>query len=90
MLHDYRRALALQPWLPSYPVYLAEVRPMTKDGLFTLLDNHDHPLPLPADYQNFYTLLAAGGGTPLSLFAEFDGTHLRPLSLFTGAGLLAV
>ncbi|PHI18311.1 hypothetical protein CEQ90_18545 [Lewinellaceae bacterium SD302] len=90
MLHDYRRALALQPWLPSYPVYLAEVRPMTKDGVFTLMDNYDHPLPLPADYQNFYTLLAAGGGTPLSLFAEFDGTHLRPLSLFTGAGLLAV
>lgn len=90
MLHDYQRALALQPWLPTYPVYLAEVRPMTKDGIFTLLDNHDHPLPLPADYQNFYTLLAAGGGVPISLFAEFDGSYLRPLSLFTGNGLLAI
>jgi len=55
-----------------------------------LIDTNDHVFHLNPDYQNFYTLLAAAGGSPISLFCEFDGTYLRPLSLFTGSGLLAV
>lgn len=90
MIFDYRRALALQPWLPSYPVYLMAVEPLMANGKPALIDTNDHIFSLSPDYQNFYTLLAAAGGSPVSLFAEFDGTFLRPLSLFTGSGLLAV
>lgn len=90
MIYDYRRALALQPWLLSYPVYLMAVVPATVKGLPALLDAQDIPLPLPAEFTNFYTLLSASGGEPISLFAEFNGTELRPLSLFTGSGFMAV
>lgn len=90
MLHDYHRALALQPWLHNYPVYLMAVEPLTIQGNPSLIDANDHVYPLPPDYKNFYTLLAAAGGSPISLFAEFDGNFLRPLSLFTGNGLLKV
>lgn len=90
MIYDYRRALALQPWLITYPVYLMAVVPARVKGVAALLDPQDVPLPLPAEYSNFYSLLSASGGSPISLFAEFDGNSLRPLSLFTGSGFLAV
>lgn len=90
MLHDYERALALTPWLGQYPVYLAEVIPYRKDQQCYLVDTEDRPLPISPGYSNFYTLLAASGGSPISVFAEFDGQYLLPLSMFNAMGLLAV
>lgn len=91
LLHDYYRALALQPWLPNYPAYLTEVVPLRVDGRPHLIDPEDRIFPLiPASDRAFYTLLAASGGGPISLFTEFDGDALRPLSLFTGSGLVAL
>ncbi|MEL6358175.1 MAG: hypothetical protein AAFQ37_14725, partial [Bacteroidota bacterium] len=90
MLYDYQRALALNPWLNYYPVYLADVRPWRRGKAFFLLDGADRPYLLPKTYTNFYTLLAASGGNPISVFAEFDGACLRPLSFFNRAGLIGV
>jgi len=88
MRANYRKALTVNPWLYTYPVYLRDVRP-AKDGQHTvLLDEAGELLQLHKDYQNFYTLLAISGGAPVSLFGEFDGYTVRPLSVVAGVGMV--
>ncbi|THH39975.1 hypothetical protein [Neolewinella litorea] len=87
MLANYRRALGVNPWLLYYPVYLDDVRPVKEGERMKLVDAQGRALPVSADHTGFYRLLAVSGGGPLSLFAEFDGYQLRPLSLLTQLGL---
>ncbi len=89
MRENYQKAIAVNPWLFSYPVYLENVRPFSLDRKRALLDPAGEVLPLTEDYQNFYRLLAISGGAPISLFGEFDGYHFFPLSIVTGMGLVA-
>lgn len=85
---NYQKALAANPWLLSYPVYLEAVRPIQYKKQLFLLDPDGEALPILEDYQNFYSLLAISGGAPISLFGEFDGDHFTPLSVVTGMGLV--
>jgi hypothetical protein len=88
MRNNYQKALAVNPWLYSYPVYLTDVRPV-KDGLKRfLVDATGEVIPLHTDYQNFYAILAVSGGGAMSLFGEFDGYQILPLSIITGMGLV--
>ena len=52
------------------------------------MDAEGYALPVTDDFDGFYRLLAVSGGGPLSVFAEFDGYRLRPLSVLTGQGLV--
>lgn len=88
MLENYRRTLGVNPWLLQYPVYLSEVRPVKQGDELLLVDAGDRGLPLPRAYEGFYRLLAVSGGAPITVFAEFDGYQLRPLSLLTELGLV--
>ncbi len=88
MQENYRRALAVNPWLFQYPVYLNAVRPVKQGAELLLVDPAGRSYPVPADYTGTYRLLAVSGGRPLALMAEFDGYHLRPLSLLTELGLV--
>ena len=88
MLANYRRALGVNPWLLFYPVYLSAVRPVMDGARATLVDDQGHALPVTADFEGFYRLLAVSGGAPMALFAEFDGYRLRPLSVLTALGLV--
>lgn len=86
---NYRKALAVNPWLLSYPVYLQAVRPIKHNGLPVLVDDSGDFLPLSdTESSTYYTLLAVSGGGPLKLFGEFDGYQIKPLSLNTGSGLV--
>ncbi|NJB84600.1 hypothetical protein GGR26_000345 [Lewinella marina] len=87
MLGNYRRALGTNPWLYYYPVYLESVRPVKSGEDMLLVDVRGSALPVMLGYEGFYRLLAVSGGGPLSLFAEFDGYRLRPLSVLTALGL---
>ncbi|MCP9235859.1 hypothetical protein [Lewinella sp. JB7] len=88
MLDNYRRALAVNPWLLQYPVYLNAVRPVRDGGESLLIDERGVALPVHPEYSGFYRLLAVSGGAPTALFAEFDGYQLSPLSLLTELGLV--
>ena len=88
MLANYRRALGVNPWLQQYPVYLSEVRPVKDRDAHLLADLEGKALPIHSDYEGFYRLLAVSGGRPITVFAEFDGYRLRPLSLLTELGLV--
>ncbi|PPK85684.1 hypothetical protein CLV84_2587 [Neolewinella xylanilytica] len=88
MLGNYRRALGVNPWLQQYPVYLDDVRPIKKGQQLLLVDSAGGALRVHPDYGGFYRLLAVSGGRPMTIFAEFDGYRLRPLSLLTELGLV--
>ena len=88
MRENYQKALTANPWLNTYPVYLQGARP-TQDGhRHVVLDAAGEVIELHPEYEGFFTLLAISGGGPMSLFAEFDGYVLRPLSVVTGSGLV--
>ncbi len=88
MLENYRKALGVNPWLLQYPTYLDAVRPVREGEQFLLVDADGVAFPLVSDYENFYRLLAVSGGGEMTVFAEFDGYRLRPLSLLTELGLV--
>lgn len=91
MRRNYQKALATQPWLQTYPVYVHQLQPISDAGAYYLLDSDNQALPVEtADWDGFYTLLAASYQEPLSIFAEFDGHYLRPLAYFSAAGLQAL
>ena len=88
LIENYRRALGVNPWLLYYPVYLNAVQPLRQGGELLLIDQKGASIPCVPEYTGGYRLLAVSGGGPLTLFAEFDGYRLRPLSLLTGLGLV--
>lgn len=90
MLDNYRRALGANPWLLHYPVYLGSVKPAKRGTEQLLVDNDGLAIALLDGYEGFYGLLAVSGGGALSIFAEFDGYRLRPLSVLTELGLVAL
>ena len=85
---NYQKALAVNPWLFSYPVYLETVRPVIHNKQHLLVDPTGEVLPINSEYQNFYSLLAISGGAPIAMFGEFDGYQFYPLSVVTGMGLV--
>lgn len=85
---NYQKALTVNPWLYTYPVYLQQFRPFVHNRAELLLDSSGETIPLHPEYSGFYRLLAISGGAPLSLFGEFDGYQILPLSVVTGMGLV--
>lgn len=90
MSHDYQRALALNPWLPSYPVYFQAITPRMIEGNGWLIDATEKGLPMEGASEQLFTLLGLSYGEPVSLFGEFDGHRLRPLSVVMGSGLVGL
>lgn len=86
----YAAALRQQPWLSHWPLLLAEARPLqTAAGTFLLAEGRQliPCLPLADAY---WTLLAESGGRTLTVFGEWDGRRLRPLSFIGGGRLRAL
>ncbi len=85
---NYQKALAVNPWLYAYPVYLSAATPTLASGQAGLADANGEEMPLHPEYDNFFSLLAISGGGALAVFAEFDGYRLLPLSVVTEFGLV--
>ncbi|MHB9023791.1 MAG: SWIM zinc finger family protein [Armatimonadota bacterium] len=76
----YATALTRNPWLEQFPLPLDAVTPVLRDGQWLVRDTAGHCLSLAADFQNGWELFSLSGGYPLSLFGEWDGRTLLPLS----------
>ncbi|NJC26733.1 hypothetical protein [Neolewinella antarctica] len=86
---NYQKALALNPWLYAYPVYLANVTPVVGGRETLLVTPNGETLLLDPNYEGKYRLLALSGGGSIAVFGEFNGYHFNPLSLIGGGGILA-
>jgi len=77
----FAQALAANPWLQAFPCRLAAVFPVQKAGRLWLVDTAGNMVPLSSEGQAHWKLLAVSGGRPLSVFGEWDGKRLTPLSV---------
>ncbi|GHH64111.1 hypothetical protein GCM10017673_06210 [Streptosporangium violaceochromogenes] len=83
-LAEVARTLAADPWLDSWPVVLTGVVP-AGDG-FRLLSDPGGGLALHPSCGTPWRLVAASGGRPLTVAAEWTPEGLRPLSAWDGEG----
>jgi hypothetical protein len=79
-LAAYSAALARNPWLERFPLPLREVTPRRAGERWLLGDSAGRAVPLSARGSQGWRLLALSGGRPLTLFGEWDGAALTPLS----------
>jgi SWIM zinc finger len=79
-IEAYGAAIALHPWIERFPLSLQNVTPVRHHNRWMILDSGGHALPLAPRYAHAWELLAISGGSPISLFGEFDGRSLFPVS----------
>ncbi|GIN03288.1 SWIM zinc finger family protein [Planomonospora venezuelensis] len=88
VLGEIAAALAGDPWTDSWPVVLDAVVPM-RNGAW-LLGGADGGLPLHPSAGTPWRLVAASGGHPLTVAAEWTPGGLRPLSTWDEEGRVVV
>jgi len=76
-LSGWTAVLAAEPWRYDVPMLLAGVTP-SADGHLT--DSAGESLPLAAGHREPWWLLAAAGGAPATVAAEWTPSGLRPLA----------
>jgi hypothetical protein len=79
---SFADARALVPWLEEIPVTLACVLPVPGPGTTMWLyePTTQHRVLLRGPSVRAWQLLATGGGTPLTVFGEWNGEALLPLA----------
>jgi hypothetical protein len=90
----YAAALSANLWLERFPMLLANITPVYEDGdKVSLVDAHGDMLPVAEQPQfavNLHLVLAMSGGAPITLFGEYDGRALLPLSVFAHERLVTL
>ncbi|MDX2241877.1 MAG: SWIM zinc finger family protein [Leptolyngbyaceae cyanobacterium bins.302] len=81
---NYSRALASCPWIERFPVLLQTVTPHYQESRWYLQDQQGAVFPLSTQLETHqgWQILALSGGHPISVFGEWNGTSLFPLSLW--------
>ncbi|MEO8286036.1 MAG: SWIM zinc finger family protein [Chloroflexota bacterium] len=83
-IEAYAAALALNPWLNRFPVLLGDVVPMHEGERWWVRDGDGHALPLTPRFAGGWQFLAVSGGHPVTLFGEWNGRHMHPVSVWNG------
>jgi hypothetical protein len=73
-------ALSQNPWLEELPCMLHGAIPTGQEQRWAVVDSAGATLPLSCHDDQGWKLVALGGGRPLSIFGEWDGRVLIPLS----------
>ncbi|MBV8858357.1 MAG: SWIM zinc finger family protein [Acidobacteria bacterium] len=82
LLDAYAEALARNPWIEVFPALLGEVVPVRREGVWIVKDSGGRLLPLGPRLRGGWEILALSGGSPVTLFGEWDGRHLLPLGVW--------
>jgi hypothetical protein len=82
LLDAYAEALARNPWIEVFPALLGEVVPVRREGGWIVRDSGGRLLPLSPRLRGGWEVLALSGGSPVTLFGEWDGQHLLPLGVW--------
>ena len=78
LLTAYAEVLALNPWLEAIPAPLETVVPVCQNQQWFARDTNASLLRLTSD--SAWTLLALSGGHPITIFGEWNGQSLLPIS----------
>ncbi len=76
--------LAGDPWLERSPWLVRECVPLRIEDTWLLRDARGAVVPLVRGFANAWPLFAVSGGRPVTVFGEWDGHALLPLSAVAG------
>ncbi len=79
-LEGMARSIAAQPWQWPLPLMISDGIPCRCEDSWFLQTAEGDRLPLSIADSDGWELLAQGGGRPLSVWGEWDGARLQPLS----------
>lgn len=82
---DCAAGRAANPWVRLFPLLLGDVFVEPAPSGWRLRDRGGRLLPLPPRFGYGWQLLALAGEQPLTLFGEYDGALLTPLSVLHNA-----
>lgn len=75
------QSISANPWTPLHGLALTRVIPTAlPGGKWALRDDGNAMLPVHPNAKKMWNLLAISGGEPLSIFGEWDGETILPLS----------
>lgn len=77
---ELAESLSTNPWLRPLPLKVSTCTPLKSDNKWILLNDQQQTIPLALDRDSAWTLIAEASGRPVTLFGEWDGELLRPLS----------
>lgn len=82
LLTAYAGVLALNPWIETIPAPLQTVVPVRRGGNWFARDNSDRLLPMKCGSTTPWQLIALSGGSPITIFGEWNGRSLLPISAY--------
>lgn len=77
---ELANALAANPWLSDFPCMLNEVVPIIQNEQLYIIDKNETIIQVQDRDLIGWKLLALSGGNPISIFGEWTGKELIPLS----------
>lgn len=82
--------LAGDPWLERTPWLVHGCTPLRNDDAWLLRDAEGAAVPLARHFPNAWPLLAISGGAPVTIFGEWDGHALFPLSVIADGRFISL
>ncbi|HTF82927.1 MAG TPA: hypothetical protein VL987_00005, partial [Cellvibrio sp.] len=82
-LADLAAAVAANPWQWPQPMLFDQVISTPGNQGWQLITANQQGVPLRIADEHAWPLIAQAGGTPVTLFGEWDGENLRPLSAWS-------
>lgn len=86
----YANALAANPWLIDFPACLQSVTPVYTNHQLHVVDENNQSIPLISRENVPWKLLAISGGRAITIFGEWTGKKLLPLSTFKDGRWIAL
>lgn len=83
LLMTYAEVLARNPWLEAIPAPLRTVVPVRRGEKWFARDSNGRLLSLRLESMSGWKLIALSGGYPITIFGEWNGRSLLPISVWT-------
>lgn len=87
---QYASSLTANPWQMRYPLALSSIFFRYESAQWWVQDAAGDRLPLSRTFAQGWELLSLSGGRSLSIFGEWNGTSLQPLSVWSEKKFLAL
>lgn len=82
--------LSGDPWLERTPWLVRDCVPLRTGDAWLLRDSEGAVAPLARRFANAWPLLAVSGGAPATIFGEWNGRTLLPLSVMDGTRFVSL
>lgn len=90
LLSAYADAIARNPWQETFPASCEQSVPVRQGDDWAMQDRAGYLLPLSRRFGQPWKLMALSGGHPITLFGEWDGAALFPVSIWQTDRLVAL